>query len=60
MAKSGLFSTTSGFCADCGSILPLMKQKGNVKCYTCPSEYSADGKLLKTKVINQFLKCCLF
>lgn len=44
MSRSGIFSAGAGFCADCGSILPLLKEKGGVKCYTCSREYSADGK----------------
>ncbi|XP_058799152.1 DNA-directed RNA polymerase I subunit RPA12 [Phymastichus coffea] len=29
------FTTTPGFCPDCGSILPLLGDQGGVTCYAC-------------------------
>ena len=29
------FISTPGFCSDCGSILPLLSDRGNVTCYAC-------------------------
>lgn len=37
------FITAPGFCPDCGSILPLLGDKGGVKCYACEKEWSAEG-----------------
>ncbi|EAT37552.1 AAEL010468-PB [Aedes aegypti] len=33
-------SVTPGFCADCGSILPLMRMTGTVHCYNCHKVYN--------------------
>ncbi|XP_018407184.1 PREDICTED: DNA-directed RNA polymerase I subunit RPA12 [Cyphomyrmex costatus] len=35
------FITAPGFCPDCGSILPLLGERGGVKCYTCKREWDA-------------------
>lgn len=37
------FITVPGFCPDCGSILPLLGEKGGVTCYTCKREWGAEG-----------------
>ncbi|XP_076681390.1 RNA polymerase I subunit RpI12 [Andrena cerasifolii] len=29
------FISTPGFCSDCGSILPLLGDRGDVTCYAC-------------------------
>ncbi|KAK9730463.1 Transcription factor S-II (TFIIS) [Popillia japonica] len=42
MASSQTFTSYPGFCSDCGSILPLLRDHGNVICYTCEKEYSVD------------------
>ncbi|XP_018325722.1 DNA-directed RNA polymerase I subunit RPA12 [Agrilus planipennis] len=33
------FSTPPSFCPDCGSILPLLEDEGNVVCYSCSKEF---------------------
>ncbi|XP_072950001.1 DNA-directed RNA polymerase I subunit RPA12 [Epargyreus clarus] len=43
MAESGPFSTSTAFCAKCGSILPLLQEFGSVKCYACKSVYDAEN-----------------
>lgn len=44
-------NATPGFCPYCGSILPMLRQSGNVTCYTCKHEYDKpDGKLAYKKV----------
>lgn len=40
------FETVPGFCSDCGAILPLLKFKGNVVCYTCTREYKPEGNYI--------------
>ncbi|GJQ68884.1 hypothetical protein Trydic_g6079 [Trypoxylus dichotomus] len=42
MSSDEIFSTYPGFCSDCGSILPLLRERGNVTCYTCAKEYPID------------------
>jgi len=37
------FITAPGFCPDCGSILPLLGEKGGVICYTCKREWNSKG-----------------
>ncbi|GLV34045.1 RNA polymerase I subunit H [Carabus blaptoides fortunei] len=39
MSSSEAFSTVPGFCPDCGAILPLLREKGNVTCYTCCRQF---------------------
>uniref|UniRef100_T1GDB8 Uncharacterized protein n=1 Tax=Megaselia scalaris TaxID=36166 RepID=T1GDB8_MEGSC len=33
------FTTTPGFCPDCGSILPTLRISGNVICYNCKKNF---------------------
>lgn len=40
--KIHTFSAAPGFCSDCGSILPPLREKGGVECYTCSRKFSAD------------------
>lgn len=47
LQKADTFSTAPGFCSDCGSILPPLREKGGVACYTCSREFSADCKYPK-------------
>ncbi|XP_060828898.1 DNA-directed RNA polymerase I subunit RPA12 [Bombus pascuorum] len=37
------FISTPGFCSDCGSILPLLGDKGNVKCYACKRAWGPEA-----------------
>lgn len=46
MSAAETFSSYPGFCSDCGSILPLLREKGSIVCYTCAKEYSIDGKMV--------------
>lgn len=39
----GSFISIPGFCSDCGSILPLLGDKGNVKCYACKRVWGPEG-----------------
>ncbi|XP_013194126.1 DNA-directed RNA polymerase I subunit RPA12 [Amyelois transitella] len=43
MAEMDLFTTSTAFCARCGSILPLLQEFGSVKCYSCKAIYEADN-----------------
>ncbi|XP_011172012.1 DNA-directed RNA polymerase I subunit RPA12-like [Solenopsis invicta] len=36
------FTTAPGFCPDCGSILPLLGERGGIKCYTCKREWNSE------------------
>ncbi|EGI69860.1 DNA-directed RNA polymerase I subunit RPA12 [Acromyrmex echinatior] len=48
------FITVPGFCPDCGSILPLLGEKGGVTCYTCKREWDAEvfGDMKMTHTIH--------
>ncbi|KAG5318849.1 RPA12 polymerase, partial [Pseudoatta argentina] len=48
------FITVPGFCPDCGSILPLLGEKGGVTCYTCKREWDAEvfGDMEMTHTIH--------
>lgn len=37
------FKTSSGFCPDCGTILPSIKSSGDINCYNCDRNFTADG-----------------
>lgn len=37
-----MFKRISGFCPDCGSILPLLRGKGGVTCFTCTRSFLGD------------------
>lgn len=37
------FETDPGFCPDCGSILPLLGDKGGVTCYACKKNWGPEG-----------------
>lgn len=39
---SNSFQRIPGFCPDCGSILPPLKDKGGVTCYSCSREFFTD------------------
>lgn len=41
------FVTAPGFCPDCGSILPLLGERGGVTCYACKREWGHEGTLHK-------------
>ncbi|KAJ0177905.1 hypothetical protein K1T71_006778 [Dendrolimus kikuchii] len=43
MANQNNFSTSTAFCAQCGSILPLLQEFGSVKCYACKASYDAEN-----------------
>ncbi|XP_028036816.1 DNA-directed RNA polymerase I subunit RPA12 isoform X1 [Bombyx mandarina] len=43
MSTESPLSTSTAFCARCGSILPLLQEFGSVKCYTCKAHYEADN-----------------
>ncbi|XP_050349443.1 DNA-directed RNA polymerase I subunit RPA12 [Nymphalis io] len=43
MQGTGPFSSTSAFCAKCGSILPLLQEFGSVKCYACKAIYDPES-----------------
>lgn len=36
------FKTAPGFCPDCGSILPLLGEKGGVICYACKRHWGPE------------------
>ncbi|XP_063706677.1 DNA-directed RNA polymerase I subunit RPA12 [Culicoides brevitarsis] len=38
-ADLGDSDVTPGFCPNCGSIFPQLRQSGNVICYTCKNEF---------------------
>lgn len=44
MEETGPFTSTTAFCARCGSILPLLENIGFVKCYACKSIYDPESK----------------
>lgn len=46
MADIGPFSSSTAFCARCGSILPLLQEFGSVKCYACKATFDAESKFL--------------
>jgi hypothetical protein len=35
---------TPGFCPNCGTILPTLKQYGGVTCFLCNCEFDSSGK----------------
>ncbi|XP_019871612.1 DNA-directed RNA polymerase I subunit RPA12 [Aethina tumida] len=39
---SQLFENNNGFCPDCGSILPPLKEKGGVTCYACSRQFQPE------------------
>lgn len=41
--STGSFISTPGFCSDCGSILPLLEEKGDVQCYACKKVWGPEG-----------------
>ncbi|XP_043588381.1 DNA-directed RNA polymerase I subunit RPA12 [Bombus pyrosoma] len=41
--NTGSFISIPGFCSDCGSILPLLGDKGNVKCYACKKVWGPEA-----------------
>lgn len=57
---SNTFQKVPGFCPDCGSILPPLRGKGGVTCYTCTRVFDGDlneGKFFKIKkyLVDYFL-----
>ncbi|XP_017885605.1 DNA-directed RNA polymerase I subunit RPA12 [Ceratina calcarata] len=48
------FISTPGFCSDCGSILPLLRDIGGVKCYACKREWGPEafGDMAMTYTIH--------
>lgn len=48
------FATTPGFCPDCGSILPNLKDTGDVECYNCKHKFGPAifGSMETEYVIN--------
>ncbi|XP_024881322.1 DNA-directed RNA polymerase I subunit RPA12-like [Temnothorax curvispinosus] len=54
--NSSCFITAPGFCPDCGSVLPLLDERGGVTCYTCKREWDSevfgDMKMIHTILFN--------
>ncbi|XP_071579291.1 DNA-directed RNA polymerase I subunit RPA12 [Temnothorax nylanderi] len=54
--NSSCFITAPGFCPDCGSVLPLLDERGGVTCYTCKREWDSevfgDMKMAHTILFN--------
>ncbi|OXU31884.1 DNA-directed RNA polymerase I subunit RPA12 [Nasonia vitripennis] len=48
------FTTTPGFCPDCGSILPLLGDRGGVTCYACKRVWGPEvfGEMAMTYTVN--------
>lgn len=44
---------TPGFCPNCGSILPYLRETGSVKCYNCLTDWPADGKFPSPIFVTQ-------
>nr|XP_033329251.1 DNA-directed RNA polymerase I subunit RPA12 isoform X1 [Megalopta genalis]XP_033329252.1 DNA-directed RNA polymerase I subunit RPA12 isoform X1 [Megalopta genalis] len=40
---AGSFISIPGFCSDCGSVLPLLQERGNVICYACKREWGPEA-----------------
>ncbi|KAG5876198.1 hypothetical protein JTB14_001941 [Gonioctena quinquepunctata] len=40
---SNTFQRIPGFCPDCGSILPPLREKGGVTCYACSKVFLEDA-----------------
>ncbi|XP_023025202.1 RNA polymerase I subunit RpI12 [Leptinotarsa decemlineata] len=47
---SSFFVKTPGFCDDCGSILPRLREKGGVTCYVCARVFSEEEAFRTSKV----------
>ncbi|XP_043275481.1 DNA-directed RNA polymerase I subunit RPA12 [Venturia canescens] len=37
------FTTTPGFCSDCGTILPILNDHGNVTCFACDRIWGSEA-----------------
>ncbi|XP_011299356.1 DNA-directed RNA polymerase I subunit RPA12 [Fopius arisanus] len=48
------FNSPAGFCSDCGSILPLLGDRGAVKCYACGRSWGPEvfGDMAMTYTIT--------
>lgn len=46
------FISASGFCPDCGSILPLLGDKGGVTCYGCKKEWGSESMFHLKEVVT--------
>lgn len=53
--KSISFTAPPGFCPDCGSILPMLGERGSVICYACKREWGSEG-ILRTTNSNKQVK----
>lgn len=53
--STGSFISTPGFCSDCGSILPLLEERGNVECYACKKVWGPEGSYYCLFVLFFFL-----
>jgi len=38
-SEKNTFVASPAFCHECGSILPLLREKGNVVCYRCSQQF---------------------
>ncbi|KAI4497402.1 hypothetical protein M0802_007413 [Mischocyttarus mexicanus] len=43
ISNTSSFTTAPGFCPECGSILPYLKEKGVVTCYCCKRNWGPEG-----------------
>lgn len=41
--ENSSFITAPSFCPDCGSILPLLGNRGGVTCYACAKAWGPEG-----------------
>lgn len=51
--ESGL-TATPGFCPNCGSILPPLKNSGGVTCFLCNRDFDPTGEFLNTIMKIEF------
>ncbi|KAK5649500.1 hypothetical protein RI129_000529 [Pyrocoelia pectoralis] len=55
------FVSSPNFCSDCGSILPLLQDIGNITCYRCSQHYDyrdvASGQIKYTIHFNSIDAC---
>ncbi|KAL3278243.1 hypothetical protein HHI36_013581 [Cryptolaemus montrouzieri] len=38
-----IFQAQIGFCSECGSILPPLRDKGSISCYTCQNIFTVEA-----------------
>ncbi|KAL1500958.1 hypothetical protein ABEB36_006369 [Hypothenemus hampei] len=49
---SGIFQKVTGFCTNCGSILPPLRDTGGITCYACSQQFNPNSLIDVNSIVQ--------